>query len=1646
MQRRQSFMSNVKNLRDEQERVQKKTFTNWINTYLIQCQPPCKIADLFPEVKDGIKLLLLLEVLSGQKLPHESRKVMQRVHCLSNVRTALSFLESKKIKLVNINPADIVDGKPSIVLGLIWTIILYFQIEEQEDTIMKSLEGTELAERGEKFKGSAKKALLAWAQNNLGDKYAIDIRDFGNSWRDGSAFNAMVHNIDPSLVDMEKLGDRTNRENLEAAFAAAESGLNIPRLIDPEDVDVDKPDEKSIMTYVAQFLKAYPEGSKKKPKLLEQVEAAKQAAEQERNDLRKISDFCEAVERELPTSGKGRGDPVENYKKFEEFRQQQAALKEAYEALLKRRADGHLLTLKPDEVDALEAQWRAASDQLNEWRWQLDSALPGDLGKVGGWLARAERCLREPFPDTAAGEPDEAIAQALHQRLTEHRAIFADAPAMRKAFQEARKSAGRGLPAEQLADIDRRLTQVQQDEPEVRQKLEFLESKYRVLAYFIVTERKLPEWTGNYGHLPEVEALLADYDNFVVAGKLLPSVDQALDSFRQQAEALKKRDSGKSMPETRENDRFATEATRKWDRLRREVQAAPEPLKRIAESWKQFLDEAEAIESWLPSAQAALRGSAEERDSFFADFANWEARHRRLNDAGGLLTANCAPAAADEVRQRLQRINRQWKELSEGHKQSERMDAAEKSRKGYHASTTALTDWLDRAKQLVEAELPCNVRCIRENLASLQATQDQQEPMEAEFKSVSKTAQSMVKDLPEQTVNEMLGNLKIIKDRLQNLRKRLPERSRGLKSVLPNVESLENGLEELVSWIEAGERLLAQHGGDSEDKTIEEKIEAHKTHFGQTNYFKSVLDGKNRFLTKIKSSKVKNLNTDEVDAQFEDLNRRFKALLSRAEQEAQDMQAAQSSLKLAKDWLRTAGDRLEPLTSTEAGDKASLASRLDRLNDLINSEEEGAARIQAAMEAVRRAMSGASPAQRAKLQAELDELQRAWDAHRERAQQAKADLEDTLDRLGRAEALETDLAAQLAAMESRGREAGGAKNSLDEKRDQVEALQRLLDDVQSMEPDLNNLDSSSQPQLQSRLRSLAKATEASAEKAAAAAADHEAYQQELEQLTADIDELEDEARDLDTAGTADDLEAKQRLAEELAQRRSELYSKLQSLNAAAEKVCSASGAAGRDRVRGEVRGLKNRLDGLVDQLTTRRKQLEQSANQWRGLGEQLEQMSAWLQEKQAQLDDCSQPRDTLEEKKEQLIDARGLHNEVAAFGKRLQSAEDRLRGMASQGLSGSPDQERQLEEIKFSHESLLAAAKEAAAEADEAVRDHAEFKEACTDAGNWISGLGERLAVCSDLTGDRQALQSRLDRLDDLSRAQAEGEQRLDKVDSLAEAVCRRTGSSGVDAIQAEAGDLRVEWTDFVDSVEQAKRDLSDCADRWAEYEEAHKLCTEHVRTAEAHLKAAEPRPNAEEKSALADRLSDAAAWADEVAERDFNGRLHDAAADVAKASREGHVTGQAASLTGRFSLLRDQLSDQAAVWRGHAEDHGQLDREMADVDDWLADFEDRLGQCGDGRGDRFEIQARLATLAELNAEREDGFRRLAALQDRLQSTVLPATSGAGRDRLRQAAQQLQDRWDSCLADLGRSRQQLDGSCAMDSVRGGLRPGRALAS
>ncbi|KAJ8710850.1 hypothetical protein PYW08_009365 [Mythimna loreyi] len=125
----QVYEENLTKFKDERDAIQKKTFTKWVNKHLKKVNR--HVNDLFEDLRDGLNLISLLEVLSGEHLPRERGRM--RFHMLQNVQMALDFLRYKKIKLVNIRAEDIVDGNPKLTLGLIWTIILHFQVSGHFD-------------------------------------------------------------------------------------------------------------------------------------------------------------------------------------------------------------------------------------------------------------------------------------------------------------------------------------------------------------------------------------------------------------------------------------------------------------------------------------------------------------------------------------------------------------------------------------------------------------------------------------------------------------------------------------------------------------------------------------------------------------------------------------------------------------------------------------------------------------------------------------------------------------------------------------------------------------------------------------------------------------------------------------------------------------------------------------------------------------------------------------------------------------------------------------------------------------------------------------------------------------------------------------------------------------------------------------------------------------------------------------------------------------------------------------------------------------------------------------------------------------------------------------------------------------------------
>jgi len=229
---------------------QSRTFSKWVNMYLAKkgYEPVCKEGAEFPGgFRDGILTMKLMNSLYDLPMPRKYNKPkegqpLSDVRCLDNVNQALKMLETAEVKTHNLNQTSFKDGVFKMMCGMIWAVILDYNIKgiSVEDA-------------------TAKQGLLIWCQKKTKHYKGVEgnIRNFSKDWKNGNAFLALVDKHTTGVVDYDEMYDKSAEEKLDAAFSACEN-LGIPRLLEVEDLtETVKPDDKSVMTYVSEMFKLF---------------------------------------------------------------------------------------------------------------------------------------------------------------------------------------------------------------------------------------------------------------------------------------------------------------------------------------------------------------------------------------------------------------------------------------------------------------------------------------------------------------------------------------------------------------------------------------------------------------------------------------------------------------------------------------------------------------------------------------------------------------------------------------------------------------------------------------------------------------------------------------------------------------------------------------------------------------------------------------------------------------------------------------------------------------------------------------------------------------------------------------------------------------------------------------------------------------------------------------------------------------------------------------------------------------------------------------------------------------------------------------------------------------------------------------------
>ncbi|XP_009990126.1 PREDICTED: nesprin-2-like, partial [Tauraco erythrolophus] len=660
-------------LQAQREFTQKKTFTSWINSILAKHTPPSVISDLYTDIQQGHLLLDLLEVLSDQHLPRE--KGFNTFQCRSNIENALTFLKSRSLKLINIHVADIIEGKPSIVLGLIWTIIFHFHIEELARTLActynqpsldcsSAVDSSPKASRSakksakikERWKLSATKALLLWAKEQCSLHGSVNVTDFKSSWRSGLPFLAIIQTLRPGLVDLEKAKARSNKENLKEAFRIAEVELNIPRLLEPEDVDVVNPDEKSIMTYVAQFLQYSRNLHESEEDMQEKVrEAMSWLATQEK----KLAKLLIDTENET------------YYQKYKEMMSFMEAFNQEKKPFLP------VLSSKRSEAELSEGQqqmreeWDKLISQINEWKVKLDQMLPSPLDSIEAWLQEVEHLQAEDLPDLQ--DPFKAMF-VFKEIIITFKGLMDCFDSHLETLQSFKNEDEKNTPLvlpEKLEEMKRRFSNIRFTNSNT-----FLEYHYG-LCSAIANEvmLKLNIWDMKYGTKESVESLLQNWNKFVEEKRL----ETQLETATQICEDLKNKNISNPdlAGDPQEISKLFKTVKSKISVCRDYISNVNTTLQKVLSSWSNYTENVHLLKTWLEEKR-----NEHPKEIPAEIVAKWNSVHGSLNEAGNYLIEVSKEQVGSNIAKELKKLNKRWaKFIKRTHFLGEEStDAVEKTR------------------------------------------------------------------------------------------------------------------------------------------------------------------------------------------------------------------------------------------------------------------------------------------------------------------------------------------------------------------------------------------------------------------------------------------------------------------------------------------------------------------------------------------------------------------------------------------------------------------------------------------------------------------------------------------------------------------------------------------------------------------------------------------------------------------------------------------------------------------------------------------------------------------------------------------------------------------------------------------------------
>lgn len=842
-----------------------------------------------------------------------------------------------------------------------------------------------------------------------------------------------------------------------------------------------------------------------------------------------------------------------------------------------------------------------------------------------------------------------------------------------------------------------------------------------------------------------------------------------------------------------------------------------EKLKRGVGLWEKYDLMSENISSWLKENEAKIRSESynqveiseipqkiKEAEEFQRKITQIEPEIKHLTELAETISKENPDSRTKQHCNHLAtRYNTIVKFIDS---YLERLENLRKNQKLYNDALDNMKQWLkesDEKLKKIEGDLqktPKSLSGFQKQVDELKEYEKTKEKGQTLLNSAVEKGEVLFMGILPENRETMRTELRALRDsaeglldRANNISKRIETMIMKRSSIDESYSQVERWLDEVRKKVEASyepkatlqEKKLALHGY----RTLHQDITAHKNMIAQ-------LQEKISSLSDDESNKKLNSMLKEYDELMSSIESKIK----QAEIDVLNHEKFLTSLEKFHDWLETLKAEAAPVVFGLDAEKESAIVRLEFLENLLKQKPEGDKMLDECKAHLQEALQGTNSAGHPALNKEIDQENKDWIEFIKKCTDVQENLKQFFSKFTELEGKVEELTNWIKNQELQVKDQS-LKNTAESKLQHLNKLKGLEKEIQKKGKEFSKIVNESKnverdsnlvgkvSKLSARYQTLRNLAKEAIGKYKNYSNQHKSFDENYVKFDNWLSGAEKEFKEhSDIVGDVGLLQERQKKLRELIDLKSKENTAFDQLLDDGEKLYAHTSPDGREILRQQLKALRSKWDTLGNEMQNAIEKLEDCLVQFSEFAFKQEELTNWLREVEKSMQQHTELKNSLQEKRAQLQNHRIIHQEILAHQSLVDGVCEKAKRLVDQTKDTSLNV--YLQSIGQLFHDIVAQSQALLISLERNVENDSKFTEQCKECKDWLTEEKDKLQESSHTTGERPEIQKRSATLQTYRQNLPEGEKKIESMKNAFAAVAKSTAPKGIATAEKEVQDL----------------------------------------------------------------------------------------------------------------------------------------------------------------------------------------------------------------------------------------------------------------